>query len=386
MDLGWSDADERFRMELGEFLDAHAPPEALDGTERWAAGELVPEWARRWQATLFDHGWMIPSLPPHLGGRDATPTQTAVLLEELARRNVPRSLHFPGYGIAAPSLLQFGTPAQQALAPAAIRGDTVWCIGMSEPDAGSDLASLRTRAAVRDDAFVVTGQKVWTSYAPIADMCLCYVRTDPDQPRHAGISALLVDMGSPGITVRPLRNIGGMSEFAEVHLDEVEVPRDALLGELHGGWKVTQSSLGHERSSMWMEAVARLERAVDDLVVLARRVGRAGDPRTRQRLADAHGRVGCLPALGLRSMARPGPLPLLMKVATSELYTELMELAVDLGGAAGLAGRAGLAGGSAQERDWAIDHLRSLAGTMAGGTSEIQRDIIAQHALRLPRG
>ena len=377
MHLGQSDVDEQFRDELCAFLDEHAPPEASTAA-RSERSELLPDWARRWQATLFDHGWMIPSYPPHLGGRDASAQQTVLFLEEMARRNVPRSLHFPGYGIAAPSLLEFGTAAQQALAPAAIRGDTVWCIGMSEPDAGSDLASLQTRAEVHDDRFVVTGQKVWTSYAPVADKCICYVRTDPDRPRHGGISALILDMNFPGITVRPLRNIGGMSEFSEVFLDTVEVPRDRLLGDLNDGWRVTQGSLGHERLGLWMEAVARVEHVVADLVSLCRRRGLDGDPVARRRVTEALANVSGLRALGYRSMVGDGPQPLYLKLATSELYTDLLELALDLDGPQGLIADA------PRERDWAHDFLGGLAGTVAGGTSEIQRRIIARHALALP--
>lgn len=377
MHLGQSDVDEQFRDELCAFLDEHTPPEAT--TEpRSERTELLPDWARRWQATLFDHGWMVPSYPSHLGGRDASAQQTALFLEEMARRNVPRSLHFPGYGIAAPSLLEFGTAGQQALAPAAIRGDTVWCIGMSEPDAGSDLASLQTSAEVHDDRFVVTGQKVWTSYAPVADKCICYVRTDPDQLRHAGISALILDMDFPGITVRPLRNIGGMSEFSEVFLDEVEVPRDRLLGDLNDGWRVTQGSLGHERLGLWMEAVARVEHVVDDLVSLCRRRGLDSDPVARRRVTEALANVSGLRSLGYRSMVGDGPQQLYLKLATSELYTDLLELALDLDGPQGLVPDA------PRERDWAHDFLGALAGTVAGGTSEIQRRIIARHALALP--
>jgi alkylation response protein AidB-like acyl-CoA dehydrogenase len=376
MNLGPSD-DGRFRSELVAFLEENAPPEATNPARR-ATGDLVPEWARRWQATLFDHGWMIPSNPRHLGGRDASAEQSVLFLEEMSRRNIPRSLHFPGYGIAAPSLLEFGTPSQRLLAPAAIRGDTVWCIGMSEPDAGSDLASLRTRAEVYDDRFVVSGQKVWTSFAPIADKCLCYVRTDPGEPRHRGISALILDMDFPGISVRPLRNIMGSAEFAEVYFDNVVVPRDRLLGELHSGWRVTQGSLGHERSSMWMEAVARLDRAVGDLLSRCRRLGRDSDPLIRRRIVIAYERVTCLRALGFRSMTGVGPGQLFMKLATSELYTEVLALAIDLQGPAGLIQAA------ASDRDWWRDFLGSLAGTIAGGTSDIQRNVIARHALDLP--
>lgn len=381
MQLGWGEEEERFRTELRVFLDEHTPPEFLDA--RAAPGdELLPDWARRWQATLFDHGWMVPGYPPELGGRNATPTQSVVFLEELAARGLPRSLHFLGYGIAAPSLLEFGTPQQRALASAAIRGDTVWCIGMSEPDAGSDLASLRTRAEVHADCFVVTGQKIWTSFAPVADKCLCSVRTDPDEPRHAGISALIIDMDAAGIEVRPLANIGGAAEFAEVFLDEVVVPRDALLGELNGGWRVTQSSLSHERAGMWLEAVARLERVLADLIALARQTELDGDPIVRGRLAKAYEQITCLRALGFRSLAGTAGQQLLMKLATSELYTSLLELGCNLSGPFGAVTDPEKL---TDTRPWSDDLLRALAGTIAGGTSEIQRDIVAHHGLGLPR-
>ncbi|HEV2992880.1 MAG TPA: acyl-CoA dehydrogenase family protein, partial [Acidimicrobiia bacterium] len=229
MQLSFGPEVEDFRAELVTFLDEHAPPEALAGYDFADSGaeertELIPTWSRGWQATLFDHGWMIPGYPPALGGRDATPVQTLVYLEEMARRRIPRSLHFPGYAIVAPSLLEFGNGEQKALVPAAIRGDTVWCIGMSEPNAGSDLAGLQTRAELDGDHFVVNGQKVWTSYAMVAEKCFVYVRTDPNVPKHKGISLLIVDMDTPGIEVRPLRHLSGAANFAEVFFTDVAVP------------------------------------------------------------------------------------------------------------------------------------------------------------------
>jgi len=203
--LAWGPEEEAFRAELVAFLEEHAPPEALvrrdfAGTGEPREGEdIVPQWSREWQATLFDHGWMVPGYPPELGGRNATPIQTLVYLEEMAARGIPRAFHFPGYAIVAPSLLEFGNEEQRALAPAAIRGDTIWCIGMSEPNAGSDLAGLQTRADVYEDHFVINGQKVWTSYAAIAQKCFCYVRTDPNVAKHKGISLLIVDMDTPEI-------------------------------------------------------------------------------------------------------------------------------------------------------------------------------------------
>ena len=195
MDLRWSADERRFRVELCDFLDHQAPPEAEHG--EIDVTTHVPEWARRWQASLFDHGWMVPSYPPHLGGRNATAVQTALYLEEMARRSLPRSLHFPGYGIAAPSLLQFGSPVQQSWAPPAIRGDTIWCIGMSEPTPDPTWRLCALGRTSTSTVSLSPDRRFGPAYAPIADKCLCYVRTDPDQPRHAGISALIIEMDSP---------------------------------------------------------------------------------------------------------------------------------------------------------------------------------------------
>ena len=254
MHLAWSEADEQFREELRKFIAEHAPPEAFHGydfQDDVATGpDRIPEWLREWQATLFDHGWMIPGYPPELGGRNATPVQTLIYLEELALQRIPRATHFPGYAIVAPSLLEFGNDEQKQLAPAAIRGDTIWCIGMSEPNAGSDLAGLTTRAELDGDRFVVNGQKVWTSYAMVAAKCFCYVRTDPTAPKHKGISLLIIDMDTPGIDIRPLRHINGQADFAEVFFTDVIVPKQNLVGALHGGWAITQGSLAHERGGL----------------------------------------------------------------------------------------------------------------------------------------
>ncbi len=389
MKLGWSSADEAFRDELVAFLDAEAPPEAVrkrDFSEGEGGAEL-PEWAKAWQRTLFDNGWMIPGYPPELGGRNATPTQTMVYLEELSRRGIVRSLHFGGYAIVGPSLLEFGNDEQRGLAPAAIRGDTVWCIGMSEPGAGSDLASLSTRAERNGDTFVVNGQKVWTTYAPIADQCLCYVRTDPSVPKHKGISALLIDMRTPGIEVRPLRHITGSADFAEVFFTDVEVPVSALLGAENDGWRITNGSLAHERGGLWVEGVARAQAAVDDLGRMAQRRGLAGDPGVRRTLARAHQRVASLRALGYRGFAataagRPSTDHSYLKLASSELGKELYELGMELQGAWGAV--ADPERGEENGR-WAHAWFISFAATIAGGSSEIQRNIIATRVLGLPR-
>jgi alkylation response protein AidB-like acyl-CoA dehydrogenase len=389
--LAWGPEEERFREELVAFLEDHAPAEARArrdfATEDGESTEIIPQWARDWQATLFDHGWMIPGYPPELGGRNCTPVQTLVYLEEMANRGIPRSLHFPGYAIVAPSLLEFGDEAQRALVPAAIRGDTVWCIGMSEPNAGSDLAGLQTRAEVHDDHFVVNGQKVWTSFATEAQLCCCYVRTNPDVPKHKGISVLIVSMDTPGIDVRPLRHISGAAGFAEVFLTDVVVPRENLVGRLDDGWRLTQGSLAHERAGLWVEGVARLEQCIDGLVTLARRCGHADDPIVRRRVAEGHQRAASLRALGYKgftsfAQGSSSPEHSYMKMATSELGKHLYELGMEIQGPYGPVRDAHR---GEEHGRWVDSFFVSFANTIAGGSSEIQRNIIAQRVLGLPR-
>jgi alkylation response protein AidB-like acyl-CoA dehydrogenase len=385
MRLSWSPDDERFRQELVAFLDEHAPPEAqIDGGDfNDGYGDVIPQWARDWQAKLFDNGWMVPGYAPELGGRDATPVQSLIYLEELARRRIPRSMHFPGYAIVAPSLLEFGTDEQKALAPAAIRGDTVWCIGMSEPGAGSDLASLSTRAVRDGDHFVINGQKVWTSYSMVAQKCFLYTRTDPTVAKHKGITVFILDMDTPGIDVRPLRHITGATDFAEVFLTDVLVPAANIVGAENDGWRITMGSLAHERGGLWLQSVALVQQAVDDLVALARAEGLQHDAGVRRQIAAAYERVASLRALGYKGFASfaqgsSAPEHSYLKLATSELGKELYELGMQLQGPFG----------AVADRDhdrWNRSFFVSFASTVAGGSSEIQRNIIATRVLGLPR-
>jgi alkylation response protein AidB-like acyl-CoA dehydrogenase len=387
--LAWSKEDEAFRDELRDFLDAHCPAEARQEKDFLEGeGDELPQWARHWQATLFDNGWMIPGYPSALGGRDATPTQTLIYLEELADQGITRSLHFGGYAIVAPSLLEFGREDQQELVPRAIRGDTVWCIGMSEPNAGSDLAGLSTRAVDDGEAFIVSGQKVWTSYAMIADKCFCYVRTDPDVPKHKGISVLIIDVDSPGIDIRPLRHITGVAEFAEVFFDDVVVPKANLVGELNGGWRITMGSLAHERGGLWVPGAVGCVKTVDGLVGIARRHGLDGDPVVRRRLGEAYERSASLRALGYKGFASfaqgsSAPEHSYMKLATSELRQELFELGTDLLGPFGTVTDPALADEGGR---WWRSFFISFAATIGGGTSEIQRNVVARRVLGLPKG
>ena len=389
MKLEWGPEQEAFRAELIAFLDEHAPPEAAGGRD-WIGSDTgdIPQWAVDWQATLFDHGWMVPPYPPELGGRNATPLDTLVYQEEMGRRGIPRSVHFGGYAIVGPSLLEFGDEAQKALAPAAIRGDTVWCVGMSEPNAGSDLAALSTRAVADGDSFVVNGQKVWTSYASVASKCFCYVRTDPDAPKHKGISVLIIDMDTPGVEVRPLRHITGSAEFAEVFFDDVVVPAANLVGEPNDGWRITMGSLAHERGGLWVEGVTAAQRAVDGLVAMAKRRGCDNDPVLRRRVAELAAEVRSLRAMGYKGFASfaqgsSAPEHSFMKLATSELRQRIYQLGMDMQGPwATVTDPAVVEEAGRWQHSWQI----GFAATIGGGTSEIQRNIVARQVLGLPRG
>src|SRR5438067_2474197 len=261
------DADvERFRAELVAFLDEHLPAEA-EAAQRSHSSSDVPDWARRWQRLLFDHGWLLPGNPPEFGGRNATLVQQYVHLVELSRRRIYHSFNPQGVGIVAASLLSFGSPEQKRRwAVPILRAEITASLGMSEPGAGSDLASVRTRAVRDGDNFVVNGQKVWTSGAHDADVLLTFVRTDPEAPKHRGISVLLIPTGTPGVACRPFGSIVGREDldFNEVFFEDVVVPAENLVGPLNEGWRVAGGSLGHERTLLWLSFADRLDELIRD--------------------------------------------------------------------------------------------------------------------------
>jgi alkylation response protein AidB-like acyl-CoA dehydrogenase len=393
--LRYGDAEEAFRAELDAWLDANLPPrEVLDRPKRSSAD--MPDWARAWQRTLFDAGWLVPGWPPELGGRNATPQQQMIYFEEFARQDIPRSLNPQGLGIIAPSIVDYGTPEQrERFVVPTLRAEISWCLGMSEPGAGSDLASLRTRAVLDGDHFVVNGQKVWTSGAHQADWCLCYVRTDPDAPKHKGISALIIDMKAPGVEARPFAELSQPDylDFNEVFFTDVVVPRSALLGELHGGWPITQGSLAHERAMLWIDHASNLDRAARALVELADEIGpdgRLGDDAVfRDQAANVAIDAQALRCMGYRGFAKyaagkSAPEHSLLKLFASESVQRAMQIGLE---AEGIRGLDTTVMGPAMWRDgsWGAQWLRSFGGTIPGGTSEIQRNIIAERVLGLPR-
>jgi alkylation response protein AidB-like acyl-CoA dehydrogenase len=252
--------------EFAAFLDQNAPTDA-QALERPRSSSHVPDWARRWQRLQFDNGWLVPGNPPEFGGRNATILQQYVLQAELGRRRIVPSFNSQGVGIIAASLITFGTPEQQQKwAIPILRAEITAALGMSEPGAGSDLASLRTRAVRDGDDFVVNGQKVWTSGAHDADVILAFVRTDPDAPKHQGISVLLIPTDSPGVTCRPFASAADEDDvdFNEVFFTDVRVPTQNLVGMLNNGWSVASGSLGHERNMLWLSYADRLQDLIAD--------------------------------------------------------------------------------------------------------------------------
>ena len=376
---------EGFRAEFAAFLDAHLP-EATDARERAASSAHVPGWARRWQRTLFDAGWLLPGQPPEYGGRNAGLPQQLAHLEELARRGVYHSFNPQGLGIIAASLLTFGTEEQKRRwAVPILRAEITAALGMSEPEAGSDLASLRTRAVADRDRFVVNGQKIWTSGAHDADVLLTFVRTDPDAPKHKGISALLIPTETEGVVRRPFGSIAAEDDldFNEVFLTDVRVPRENLVGPLNEGWRVANGSLGHERTLLWLSYAERLEDLLRD----------AADAGAGQEwYATLRMDLTALRLLGYRQLGPdrdPAEISVL-KLLGSEAVQSASLHALEAHGAEGLEhpARTGPYHHMHHEHfisSWFERYARSFAGTIAGGTSEIQRNIIAERILGLPR-
>jgi alkylation response protein AidB-like acyl-CoA dehydrogenase len=351
---------------------------------------------RRWQKTLADSRWIGITWPSAYGGRDAGIPEQIAYVEEMTKAGAPDVLGTLGIGIVGPPILAFGTEEQkQRFARRILNGDDIWCCGFSEPGAGSDLASLRTTAILDGDEFVVNGQKVWTSIAHHADWCMVFARSDPDSSRRKGVSCLLVDMKSPGITVRPLRQIGGQADFNEVFFEDVRVPRANLLGELHNGWSIVTAALQNERGILYVvEMQILLTKGRDLLMRLARDTGAAKNAVTRQALAEVYlgvetFRHTCQRVLDkLLRMGMPGPEASIIKLHWTELTQSMPKVGMSMLGMKGL-----LFDTPSEDHEVnAIDQwvqrsfLMAPAASIASGTSEIMKGIVAMQVLGLPRG
>jgi alkylation response protein AidB-like acyl-CoA dehydrogenase len=391
VDFADSPDDAGFRARLRTWLDENRPGRAERVPHDDAS--LADEFAflRDWQRRLYHAGYVGLLWPREYGGHGAPPTQQAILNEELAHARAPQLLNRVGVNNAGPTLIAHGTEdLKRRLLRPMLTGDEVWCQLFSEPNAGSDLAALRTRAERDGDGFRVTGQKVWTSYAQLARWGILLARTNPSAPKHRGLTYFILDMESPGITVRPLRQITGSTEFSEVFLDAVPVPRAHVIGDVDRGWEIAMTTLAHERGTGFAfkeQVLARI--ALEDTMALARRAGRAGDPGVRQEVARGWIDVEVMRLMNCRTLTRlarreePGPESSLVKLFWASLTQRLHDLALRIAGPP-----AQLVAGSPHAIEggrWPQAFLWSRVGAIAGGTSEVQANIIAQRVLGLPR-
>jgi alkylation response protein AidB-like acyl-CoA dehydrogenase len=396
VDFDFAPREHAFRLEVRAWLARHRPADLVGRTFSGSRPDRTRLAAHRhWQRRLYEAGYVGMDWPVAFGGRGASLVDQIIFYEELARAQAPPPINRGGLSMLGPTLMAHGTEAQQRrFLPGILTAEEIWCQGFSEPNAGSDLASVRTRAERDGDAFRVTGQKVWTSLAHLADWGFFLVRTDPGAVRHRGLTLLLIDMRSPGVSVRPLRQLTGEAEFNEVFLDGVRVPAEQVVGEVDGGWEVAMTALGYERDVLTFVRAISLQDALARLLALAggRRPdgGRpADDPLVRQRVAAVAIQARCLQLTGYRSLTRilrgqrPGPEGSTAKLVWSEVDQALAETASQLLGPAGQ-----LLAGSPRAPDdgqWALYLLVARASGIRAGTSEILKNILGERVLGLPK-
>ena len=387
MDLRYSDADEAFRKEVRAWFDDAVP----------AYGPPPPpgDWAVRraydtgWQRRLHDAGYAGLNWPVEYGGRGLPATQQLVFLEEYAASGAPYvGINFVGTAHAGPTLIAEGTEEQRRFhLPRILRGESVWCQGFSEPEAGSDLASLRTRAVREGDEYVVTGQKIWSTRAQVADYGELLVRTDPDTPKHKGITWLVLDMHQPGVEVRPMKTIDGESHFCEVFLDGARVPVSNRVGEENDGWRVTNVTLRFERGTAFAQHIITLRSQLRRLVGLAGLTGAADDPGFQRQVGRLEARVDALWRMTQRCVTEaelsgvPSPLGSAVKLGYSEAGQELTKIGMQLLGRRAI----GVDGPDTEAAQVVRDYLWSFQYTIAAGTSQIQRNLIAERILGMPK-
>jgi alkylation response protein AidB-like acyl-CoA dehydrogenase len=376
MDLTFSESELAFRDELRGWLAENMPaPIPEDGDE-----DAGYHRRRDWQRTMYEAGWAAPRWPSEYGGRDATLTETAIYFEELGRARAPQAANTLGVLLGGPTLMVWGTEAQKQryLAPI-LSAEEIWCQGFSEPDAGSDLAAVKTRAVKDGDDWVVTGQKVWTSGAQYSKWCMLVARTDPDQPKHKGLSYFLMDMEQDAVDVRPLRQITGSAEFNELFINEARIPGENLIGGEGDGWKVALTTLMNERAGLGFALQVNLRQFLDDMIAAAAERGVLDDHADA--LADLHIRCESIRLLAWKGLTdterygQPGPEGSLVKWLWSDTNQRASQLAVDIVGPQALT----------YGNPWSFAVLRSRGNTIEGGTTEILKNIVAERVLGLPR-
>jgi alkylation response protein AidB-like acyl-CoA dehydrogenase len=391
MDFDFTAEQEAFRKEVRQWLEQNLPDDLRGrafASSRADVGEIVK--LRAWQKTMHAAGYVGMDWPREFGGRGATLMEQVILYQEMARAESPQIVNRGGVSMLGPTLMRLGTPAQQQrFLPRILTADELWCQGFSEPNAGSDLANLQTRGVREGDEYVVNGQKVWTSMAHVAEWCFLLVRTNPDAAKHKGLSFLLVDMKTPGITVRPLRQITGEAEFNEVFFDNVRVPVANLVGREHEGWGVAITTLAYERDLLTFIRHISLRNALHRLVRLVQARGRGDDRVLRQKVAGLWIGEQVLQLNAYRSLTnivrggQPGPEGSTSKLFWSQIDQELAQVATEVIGP-----YAQIAQGSSwapDEGQWEFYELLARASGIRAGTSEILRNILSERVLGLPK-
>jgi alkylation response protein AidB-like acyl-CoA dehydrogenase len=407
MDLNYPAETEPFRAEVRQWLEDHLPKGWFDEDF-----EMTPEerraWNEQWTEVLFEGGWICATWPKEYGGKGLSTMESVVLNEEFARAGAPMRADFFGDTLVGPTILQWGTEEQkQFFLPKILSGEIAWCQGFSEPDAGSDLASIKTRAVLDGDEWIINGQKIWTTQGFVADYIFILCRTDPDAPKHKGISYLLAPMKQPGVEVRPIEQVDGSAEFCEVFFTDARCPKENVLGGVNNGWKVANATLGFERGTSATTGYRRFEKELDIIIDAAKANGAIDDPLIRQRIAWAHSNVQIMRINGLRSLtsvlqakkdAGVTALGLTNKMFWSEYHQKVMELAMDVLGMQGqvLTGDPTIEesvpgyGMRATNAKYPASPLQSSfffsrSETIWGGTAQIQRNIVGERFLGLPK-
>jgi alkylation response protein AidB-like acyl-CoA dehydrogenase len=376
VDLTLSPSEEEFRDGLRAWLEENHPGEEPEGDE------AAFKFRRDWQRKLHEAGYAGLSWPKEYGGRGATLVEQAIFGQETVRAKAPQPANILGLVMGGPVVIAHGSDEQKEryLEPI-LSGEEIWCQGFSEPDSGSDLASLKTRAVKSNGDWMVTGQKVWTTYAHEAKWCMLVARTDQDAPKHQGLTYFLMDMEQDAVQVRPLRQITGEAEFNELFIEEARVPEENVVGGVGNGWAVAITTLMHERAGLGAASAAGVRRALDQLIELARDRGVADDPLIRQRIGQLQIEVEALRLNSWRGLTQimktgvPGPEGSLPKLQWAEVNQGLTELATEILGEEGVE----------RESEWTYRFLRARANSIEGGTTEILKNIIAERVLGLPK-
>lgn len=402
MDLNYPAETEPFRAEIRQWL-ADNLPEGWGTPGFSMSKEDRKEFLREWNQKLFAGGWICASWPKEYGGKGLSLMESVVLNEEFARAEAPLRADFFGDTLVGPTILQWGTEEQKKqFIPGILNGTIAWCQGFSEPDAGSDLASLKTRAELDGDEWVINGQKVWTTQAQFADYIFLLARTDPDAPKHAGISYLLVPMDQPGVEIRPIEQVDGSADFNEIFFTNVRCPKENVVGGLNNGWKVAMTTLGFERGTSATTGYRRFQRELDGIIATAKANGKNTDPLIRQGLAKAYSNVKIMQINGYRSLTdslngthHMAALGACNKMFWSEHHKAVMELAIDILGMDGqiLSGDPSDLGEGPARRgrdDYPVSDTQasfffSRSESIWGGTAEIQRNIVGERVLGLPK-